>query len=691
MSKTLNTLILEDSQSDAFLLVRELRRGGFEVNHLRIDNADDLKKALVEQEWDIILSDYNMPGFDALAAIKIVKERGLDLPIILVSGLVDEDIAVTAMKAGASDFFSKDKLARLVPAVERELREAAGRRKQHEAEMLFTTAFHAGPVGSVISRVSDGAAIDVNARFLDIFGYTRDDIIGKRSSELGIWRNQPQRQALLKQLLETGSLRSAEVEVRKRWGIEGYALVSAEVIHFGGERCILTMVHDISERKATENALQRYTERLELLHEIDHAILRADDPETISQSVLARLQTLMGYHSASVTTFDEESYHFTVLATASPLADVLPAGTRRPIENREMTEALKRNEIYLINDLANTTPISTTEKSLLAIGIRSIARIPLLAKGKLLGAFIFHSTEANAFSAQQLDIAREAAAQLAIALHSAQLYQQIQNHALELEQRVRERTLELQASEASLRVALAQEKELNELKTRFVSMVSHDFRTPLTIIQSNTNLLESSLNQLDEEKKARYFSRIHTQIQRMVNLLDDVLNFGRAGAGTSALNLVALDLDQFCRGIADEFQSTHEMKHTLVYSGVYSGATETTRVPVDEKLLQQAVSNLLTNAFKYSPEGSTVFLELAQETDQAVIKVKDSGIGIPQADQPHLFDMFHRAGNVGTITGTGLGLAIVKRAVEAHGGLVEVESSEGIGSTFTVKLPLFHK
>ena len=125
------------------------------------------------------------------------------------------------------------------------------------------------------------------------------------------------------------------------------------------------------------------------------------------------------------------------------------------------------------------------------------------------------------------------------------------------------------------------------------------------------------------------------------------------------------------------------MKHTLIYT-CSEGPTS---IYADEKLLQQALINLLTNAFKYSPDGSIVTLDLSFDEGNAVIQVKDSGIGIPKADQPLLFEMFHRAGNVGAIKGTGLGLAIVKRSVEAHGGTIEFESREGNGTTFMIKLP----
>ena len=425
MLKPLNTLIVEDSQSDTLLLLRELRRGGFDVSHLRVDNAADLKAALDERGWDIILSDYYMPGFDAAEALKIIKEQGLDLPVILISGTVNEDIAVSAMKAGASDFFSKDKLTRLVPAVERELREAAGRRKQHEAESRFTTAFHASPTGIVLSRLSDGTAIDVNTRFLEIFGFSRDDIIGKASSELGIWANQERRQQYLKVLHQTGSLSNAEIEIQKRNGVLGYALVSVEIIQLNDERCLLTMVHDISERKTAEQSLKRYTERLELLHEIDQAILRADLPETIAYSVLTRLQSLMEYHSASVTTFDLDKRQFTVLAMVSPNPTILTPGRPQAIETMSIIESLQQNEMYFVDDLAKSSQPSSVDKSLFAAGIRSYARVPLIAHGELLGAINFHAEEPSAFSLPVLDIAIEAAAQLAIAIHNAQLYQQI--------------------------------------------------------------------------------------------------------------------------------------------------------------------------------------------------------------------------------------------------------------------------
>jgi PAS domain S-box-containing protein len=238
-------------------------------------------------------------------------------------------------------------------------------------------------------------------------------------------------------------------------------------------------------------------------------------------------------------------------------------------------------------------------------------------------------------------------------------------------------------AEQELRQALEKQTELNELKTRFVSMVSHDFRTPLAIILSSAETLQFYSDHLDDEKKVERFGRIRNQVSRMVALLDDLLTINQADAGATPFNPIPISLDSFCRNIAEEFQSVSEMKHILTYSC----SNEPGTVLADEKLLQRVLINLLTNAFKYSPEGSTVEFKLSFDEDNAVIRIKDSGIGIPEADQPYLFEAFQRAGNVGNIQGTGLGLAIVKSSIEAHGGKIMVESQIGIGTTFTVTIP----
>lgn len=242
---------------------------------------------------------------------------------------------------------------------------------------------------------------------------------------------------------------------------------------------------------------------------------------------------------------------------------------------------------------------------------------------------------------------------------------------------------ERKRAEADIRNALEKEKELNELKSRFVSMTSHEFRTPLTTILSSAELLQDYGSIWDEQKKLKHLTRIQTAVKHMTALLDEVLLIGKAEAGKLEFKPTYLNLTTFCCELAEEMQLVAG-NHKIIFltQGDCSNAY------MDEKLLRHILNNLLSNAIKYSPSGGTVKFELIGDQKTVLFHIQDEGIGIPQADIAQLFDSFHRASNVGTISGTGLGLAIVKKAVDLHNGHIFVKSEIGIGTIFTVELPL---
>lgn len=241
--------------------------------------------------------------------------------------------------------------------------------------------------------------------------------------------------------------------------------------------------------------------------------------------------------------------------------------------------------------------------------------------------------------------------------------------------------------EQELRSALEQEKELGEMKSRFVSMSSHEFRTPLTTIMSSSGLIEVYLGQMYGDDLpptiAKHLINIDVSVRRMTELLDDVLTIGKADVGLLDYKPEVLDLDELCQEILQEVQPTTTSKHQLAYASV----GECTQVVADRALLRHVLVNLLSNALKYSPHGGTVRFDIECNKERMVFRIQDEGIGIPEKDQAHLFESFHRASNVGIISGTGLGLAIAKRSVDAHGGTISVESQLGIGTTFTVSIP----
>ncbi len=237
--------------------------------------------------------------------------------------------------------------------------------------------------------------------------------------------------------------------------------------------------------------------------------------------------------------------------------------------------------------------------------------------------------------------------------------------------------------EDEMRQALQVERELNDLKSKFVSIVSHEFRTPLTVLRTSIEILEKYGHLATEEKKQTYFQRIRSAITNMTQLLEDVLVVGRAEAGKLDFKPCPIDLKAFCEEIVEEIQHGVGIAHNIVFQC----QDEFVDVQLDPNLLRPILTNLLSNAVKYSDKGSQVDFSAHKEKSHLVFTVADRGIGIPKDDQPHLFELFHRASNVDTIRGTGLGLAIVQQCVTRHHGHVSFESHENIGTTFYVKLP----
>lgn len=239
-------------------------------------------------------------------------------------------------------------------------------------------------------------------------------------------------------------------------------------------------------------------------------------------------------------------------------------------------------------------------------------------------------------------------------------------------------------AEQELLAALQREKELNELKTRFVSTVSHQFRTPLATILSSAELLRLYPDKLDDTEKLNLLSGIEDGTKRMRKLLDEVLTLGRAESGVLQLRLAPIALSELCAKLVADIRIGEGKQHTIVLEDSFDRET----VELDESLLRHILNNLLANAVKYSAPGSTVKLTVERVGDDLRLTIEDSGIGIPPEDQPRLFESFHRASNVQNRQGTGLGLAIAKKSAELHGGDITFDTKVGAGTRFYVALPL---
>ncbi len=248
-----------------------------------------------------------------------------------------------------------------------------------------------------------------------------------------------------------------------------------------------------------------------------------------------------------------------------------------------------------------------------------------------------------------------------------------------------ENITERKRAEAELHKAVAREKELGQLKSNFVSMVSHEFRTPLGIIMSSAEILADYLERLDPEERLSHLESITRNARRMGGMMEEVLVLSRLDAGKMDFKPEPLDVSGFCARLVDEVLSSTDRRCPIQ---LHVGDIAETAL-MDESLARHILTNLITNAVKYSEPGMAVEMNVTPENLDLVCVIRDRGIGIPEAEQSCLFSAFHRAGNVGQRQGTGLGLVIVKRCVELHGGSINLESRVGKGTTVTVRLPVF--
>lgn len=319
--------------------------------------------------------------------------------------------------------------------------------------------------------------------------------------------------------------------------------------------------------------------------------------------------------------------------------------------------------------------------------------------GQVMGAvLVFHDVSRQQQVKAFLERANEEL-ELRVAASTAQLRQTNEQLRAEIVQR--------EHLERELILALAKERELNELKSRIFATISHEYRTPLTTILSSTELLQHYGSRLKEESKQKHFQRIQAAVKYLTELVNDVLFVNQAEVGSLKFSPALLDIEEISREVVAEFQGNaaeetddemeigrirkltlqpteHHSSPNIIFNceGACSSAF------LDQKMLKSMLSNLLSNAIKYSPVDGEVNFNLVLQENEAVFQISDRGMGIPPEDMERLFNPFFRGGNVGVIPGIGLGLTIVKECVDLHGGNISVNSELGVGTTFTVILPL---
>lgn len=491
-----------------------------------------------------------------------------------------------------------------------------------ESETRFRVAFQASPALISIFRSSDGRYVLMNDAFANWLGYPLAEVLGRSCLELGVWGNPEDREAVLRELQTAGSIRQRECRWRNRAGAQLTVLLSIEPIQLNNTPHMLSMAVDITQRRQAEEKLRESEARLR-----------------------------------------ESEALFSVASQASPTF----IGILR----------LSDGAYVLANDaFVNWLGIQRQEivghtSAEFAMWVNASDREVCLNDMRTAGSIRNRECRWRNRRGETLTVLLSAET---IRLHNEP---HILSFALDITHRKR--------AEEELVRTVEREKELSRLKSNFVSMVSHEFRTPLGIIQSSAELLRDFQEKMPAAERAEQLHSISKNAQRMAGMMEEVLVLSRLDAGKLDFQPATLDLNACFRRMVDEVLSATSRRCPieLTLTGIPAEAR------ADERLLGHIVTNLLSNAVKYSEAGTAVQLDVSRDGRDAVAVVRDHGIGIPEEDRQRLCTAFHRGSNVGTRPGTGLGLLLVTRCADLHGGHVYIESHLGTGTTVTVRFPAF--
>lgn len=649
MSGPVNVLLIEDSDKDAALIVRELHKAGIDVVAERVDSRQTLERALSARRWDIVLADHEMPSFDAFRALEIVRGSDPEVSYIVVSGTIGEDLAVNVMRAGAHDYVLKDRLARLGPVVKRELLEADMRRERARAiEALRDSEARKAAIletalDAVVTMDHHGDIVDVNAAAERMFGYRQLDMVGKEMAELIIPPSlrRAHRQGLSRYLATgegTALERRLELPAMRRDGSEFPAEIAITRIARSEPPMFTGFIRDVTERRR-----QEASERL--LAETGAMLVKSLDCSAMLQGIAE----LVAGHIADWCEIElvDQRGELRRMAAAGRTA----AGRAGP----ELEPIVQVPRSVPVRAVREATPALGSDG---AVGGGSYLTVPLIVRGKSIGAMtLMRAAGERCYGPEDVDLLEELAARCATAVDNATL--------------------------------LAQVRESVRVRDEFIAIAAHELRTPLTPLRMQAEALATKVesrrtDELTPERLATPVRHMIRSVERLVALVERLLDFSQMTVGGSRLELEEQDL------VALAVEVVHELASDLGRVGS-TVVWNTPRGPVvgrwDRRRVKLAVRNLLANAMKFAPGKQIEVSVSLDESSHARLAVRDRGPGLGREEQAQIFERYERPAPLWHYGGFGLGLWIVRQVAREHGGYVELWSEPGDGAEFTLVLP----
>jgi PAS domain S-box-containing protein len=649
------------------------------------------ERQLATQRPDLIISDLGVLGFAGLDILDAVRARAAGIPILIVTAAGSEEIAVEAMKRGASDYLRRtaSTLQRLPQAI----RDALARQQQHHEQQqmiqelrLRDRAIAATSDGIVITDATqpDNPLIYCNAAFEHITGYRRDEIMGRNSRFLQGPATDPATVAQMRRAVHAGQPCRVTIVNYRRDGSPFHSDLSIAPIHdeHGRLTNFIGIKTDITARKQAEDRMRQYLARTELLAHTAARLNASLDLNAIAGAIGQAASRALATPVAGLLLYNEQRDTFALRGAVGLPEQAIEA--LQEVSPSSIDTLLHHDEpLHVLPDLLAITEPCPGFAALMAAGVRTVTSINLMRDGMRLGV-LFCATigSARTFTTDELMTLQGIANQAAQAITNAHLLAEVQHERTLLEQRVTEKTAELQRLNAELERAAY-------LKDAFLASMSHELRTPLNAILGYTeSLVEQTRGPLNE-RQIQALQRVEESGQHLLTLINDILDVSHLQRGELRLNMTTVALAQLCEASLQRVALTATKKRISIAS-LIDPTLHTIRA--DGSRLRQMLDSLLSNAVKFTPAGGAIGLEVAAEpqTHSVRFTVWDTGIGIAEKDLPHLFQPFLQLDSRlnREFAGTGVGLALVERIARLHNGSVSVESVVGEGSHFSIVLPL---
>jgi PAS domain S-box-containing protein len=578
---------------------------------------------------------------------------------------------------GQAVYSDKDEPVRLygigIDITDRKRAEAA----LYESEERFSKAFNASPLVLTISSLDDGKLIEVNETFVKTTGYSREEVIGRTTVELGLWADTGDRTEEMNTVRRTGQVRNAEYRFRTRDDGEIIGLLSAERIEIGGEAFALTVIQDITARKRAEEALlaaerraaDEYQALLSRIVPLAQTLGKTRDLISVYRALREFIATSMHCSAFFVSFYDSQTSLRSAAYAWGEQGEVdiseLPPIALTP-EGGPNSQAVFQKRSVVVSrymDVMKGRPHIIVQED--GVDPNSSLVVPMLVMDRVVGTLEVQAYADEAFTHDHV-VALEMAANLAaVAIENVKLI----------------------ASEIDLR---NQAETANRTKDEFLSVLSHELRTPLNSMLGWTRMLRSGV--LDEERIRKAIEVIERNTRLQIHLIEDLLDVSRIISGKMRIEKEPLDLVTVVREAVETTRPSVTAKH--VACEFEAQADSSLLINGDAVRLQQVIINLVDNAVKFTPAGGRVTVTLKRSGGMAELTVSDTGIGIEPEFLPFIFDRFRQAdaSTRRSYTGLGLGLAIVRKIVELHGGSITADSA-GVekGAVFTISLPLAYE